>query len=273
MLNCENLQSNLPLYIDDVLSDDERASIETHLPTCPLCRQKLYEYSELRNDLRMVSRPVIPSDVLNSVRNALANELNRPTITTGTEIEPTFKEKLGHWIMPYSVGTVAASILTFVMLSALITTRDVTGDLIARNQNPEDSSVLLANSTPERIPEDIMLPPDYQQLAVYPPRVNPTGALVALTNSIVRGKMSDEEVVVVADVFNNGAAQINEVVEPPSDDRAMYELQKAFRTNPEEMPFLPANYNRNSQSTPVVIKLQRVDVVYLKPEPKKKNRK
>ena len=40
---------------------------------------------------------------------------------------------------------------------------------------------------------------------------------IALTKSFVRGEMKDEEVVVVADVFGNGLAQIAEVIEPPKD--------------------------------------------------------
>ncbi len=274
-MNCENLQLNLPLYIDDVLSNDERASIEFHLPSCPLCRQKLSEYKELKNDLRMVARPVIPATLLKSVRSAVANQLDQPTIYTGTEIEPTFTEKLAHWFVPYSVGTVVASVFTFVLLSVLLTTKDVTNDIIAQNQTPKDSSILLANSTPDKALKKLSLPPEYEQISVdgHIPRVNPAGALVALTKSIVRGKMSEEEVVIVANVFSNGAAQINEIVEPPSDDRALLELQKAFKTNPERSPFLPVKLEQNSQSMPVIIKLQQVNVVYVNPKTNNKQRK
>lgn len=262
-MNCENLQSNLPLYIDDVLSEGERVSIEKHLPTCPLCRQKLSEYKNLRNELRMVSRPAVPSELLSSVRSAVNAEINRPTITTGTEVEPTFTEKLAHWILPYSVGTVAASIFTFVMLTALITTKDTSRDILAQNQKPERSSVMVANTNPEKVREKLSLPPEYEQISVrgYPPEVNPAGALVALTKSIVRGKMSEEEVVVVADVFNDGLAQINEVIEPPTDDEAMNELQKAFKTDPEKAPFLPAKTKLRTNSVRVILKINRVDVV------------
>lgn len=261
MTNCENLQSDLPLYMDDVLSGAERASIEAHLPTCPLCRQRLSEYKDLRNELRSVPRPFVPADLLQNVRRAVTNELERPVLRTGTEAEPTFREKAAHWLLPYSVGTVTASVFAFFLLGMLVSTKDLTGEILARSQAPERTTIRLAEPTdrPERA--ESSNPPEFIAPEGYPPRVNPAGALVALTKSIVRGKMSDEEVVIVADVFGNGAARISEVVEPPSDKAAMSELQKAFRTDPEDAPFLPAGDVRGTRPIPVVIKLQQVDVV------------
>ena len=74
------------------------------------------------------------------------------------------------------------------------------------------------------------------------------------------GEMSDEEVVVVADVFGNGIANIAEVVDPPEDEAAMRELRRAFETNPEEAPFLPSRISEDSDAVRVVLKIQRVDV-------------
>ncbi len=68
------------------------------------------------------------------------------------------------------------------------------------------------------------------------PSVNPQGALIALTKSIMRGKMKDDEVVVVADVFGSGLAQIAEVVEPSKDINAVRELEKALKNNPDYAP-------------------------------------
>jgi hypothetical protein len=93
------------------------------------------------------------------------------------------------------------------------------------------------------------------------PSINPRGALVALTKSLVRGEMHDDEVTVVADVFSDGLAQIAEVVEPSRDRRAISELQKALESDPAFAPFVPANVDRRSD-TPirVVLKIQNVNV-------------
>ena len=267
-MNCKNLQFDLPLYLDDVLSEDERVSIEKHLPTCPLCRQKLSEYIELRNDLRMVSRPAIPANLLKSVRSAVANEINQPTIQIGTESQMSWSEKFSHWVLPYSVGTVAASIFTFVMMSFILTGDTNNREYLTVNGKLNQSSVLLAESSPERIRETITFPEEYENISItnYHPDVNPSGALMVLSNSIVRGNIKDEEVVIVADVFNNGLAKINEVVEPPSDDKVLNELQNAFQNNPENAPFLPSKDYKNDKSIRVILKIQRVDIVDLRPK-------
>jgi hypothetical protein len=92
------------------------------------------------------------------------------------------------------------------------------------------------------------------------PSVNPQGALVALTRSLVRGEMKDDEVVVVADVFGDGLAQIAEVVEPSHDRRAVDRLQKALEAGSDSAPFVSADMDRRSDPVRVVLKIQNVNV-------------
>jgi hypothetical protein len=92
------------------------------------------------------------------------------------------------------------------------------------------------------------------------PSINPRGALVALTKSLVRGEMRDDEVTVVADVFSNGLAQVAEVVEPSHDRRAIEELQKALQSDPSFAPFVPADVDKRSGTVRVVLKIQNVNV-------------
>jgi hypothetical protein len=166
-----------------------------------------------------------------------------------------------HWLMPYSIGTVAASIFTvaflFVLMSDLQTSVDV---LEARSH--ADTGVYLANANVDEMTDTIEIPGMYHgvRLADSPPEFNPAGALMALTKSIVRGEMKDEEVVVVADVFGNGLARIAEVVDPPENDEAMRELKKAFETEAGASPFLPAKLSGNGSPVRIVLKIQRVDV-------------
>lgn len=101
------------------------------------------------------------------------------------------------------------------------------------------------------------------------PSVNPQGALVALTRSLVRGEMKDEEVVVVADVFGNGLARIAEVVEPPADDRAIEQLEKALESDPVYAPFVPASFDGRSENMRVILKIQNVNVKTFLDAPKR----
>jgi hypothetical protein len=72
--------------------------------------------------------------------------------------------------------------------------------------------------------------------------------------------MRDDEVVVVADVFGNGLAQIAEVVEPSHDQRAVEQLQQALQSDPAFAPFVPATLDQRSNSIRVILKIQNVNV-------------
>jgi hypothetical protein len=259
---CEEIQFNLPLYADDILSAEERVLIEDHLPGCPVCRTELAEYRSLRNELRQISVSEVPAGLNQSIKSAIHDRLDqRPAITIAGARNSSVRDKVMHWLMPYSIGTVAASIFTigflFVLMSDLQSSVNV---LEVRSEG--DKPVLLANANVDEMRPDLQLPGTYNgvRIAVTPPEFNPAGALLALTKSIVRGDMKDEEVVVVADVFGNGLARIAEVVDPPENDEAMRELQRAFETEPGEAPFLPSKLDQNEERVRIVLKIQRVDV-------------
>ena len=265
-MNCENLQFDLSLYLDDSLSSGERASVDAHLPTCPLCRQKLSEYRELKNSLRMMSNPAMPSDLLASVRNAVSIELGRPTIQIGSAPEAGLWEKIEHWVMPYTIGTVAASVLVLLLFTTIFSSKNASDIVAFSSKEKSSNETLLANSNAKRVREELSLPPlgaEYAKISIDgdAPKVNPTGALFALTKSIVRGKMENEEVVLVADVFGDGLAKITEVIEPPRDKKAMTEIEKAFETDPEKAPFLPPKMQKDKDTVRVVLKIQFVEVV------------
>ena len=220
-MNCDNLQFNLSIYLDNILTDEERAALDEHLARCPLCRQKLSDFQALRRDLRMMPRPVLSNDLLNSVRTRVAQELNTQAIK-----EPGFSEKFNAWsrrfLMPYTVGTAASLMFGFLLLWALMTAN--TGirreDESAAYAKPESSSILLAQATPNIFDEELT-PIEFANsrlsVSAESPSINPQGALVALTKSFMRGEMKDEEVVVVADVFGNGPVEQIDALRQVSD--------------------------------------------------------
>jgi hypothetical protein len=265
-MKCEDLQLNLPIYIDDVLTDEERQTVEAHLSACPVCRYKLADFQELRNNLRFLARPEMSPKALDSVKIAVAAEMQK----TSTESRTKAKNDLREWaqmrLMPFGVGVFTSLILGFTLLWSLLspTVQINRGDDTAQADSAK-SPILLANANSKGGSGNFELSPvEYAQtrLAVSgeSPSVNPKGALVALTKSLVRGNMKDEEVVVVADVFGDGLAQIAEVVEPSHNRKAVYELERALKTDATYAPFVPANLDRRSDSVRVVFKLQSVDV-------------
>jgi predicted anti-sigma-YlaC factor YlaD len=275
-MSCKHLQEAIALYADDALAENVRADLDVHLAACPVCRARLAQFQALQNDFRAMAaraaRPALPTDLLNSVRNAVAVELKTPAREKQSYIySEGFRRWLQFQFMPYAVGTVASLFLTISLLLTLLSTRDAVNEAgfaaaVTSTSGAASSSVLLAaNNNPLMNGESLITPAEYAALrlpvANESPSVNPTGALVALTKSIVRGKMHDEEVVVVADVFGNGLARISEVVEAPRNQRDLQALEKALQQDPNDPAFLPAVYDKRSDVVRVVLKIQHVDVV------------
>jgi hypothetical protein len=261
-MKCESLQLNLPLYTDTELIGEERAVLDEHLAKCTGCKQKLEEFKSLRNSLRALERPSIPLGVSNSVRQAVASAAHRneSLFSRGARVW------LNRWLVPSGVGAFA-SVLGGMMFIWLLAFGTVGGPSfgLARRTGP---TMLLANSDSRNL-----TPSEYAQtrlsIAGESPSVNPNGALIALTKSLVRGEMKDDEVVVVAEVFGNGLARISEVVEPSHDHRAVAELEQALKSDPAYAPFVPADFDKRSDSIRVILKIQSVDVqTHLKPQKK-----
>lgn len=272
-MKCENLQFNLSVYLDDCLNDGERAMVDRHLAECPLCRQKMADFQALRNNLRALPRTAIPEDLLTLTRRRVTQTIEAAPRQPFFIFPLITAEWLQMRLMPYSVGAALSLIGGFALLWALLSAAYVPRDNteLAKYQPPTKSAILLANPEPNVSSGDFDLNPvDYSasRLSVSgdSPSLNPQGALVALTKSIVRGKMKDDEVVVVADVFSNGLATIAEVVEPSSDRRAVRELEKALKDDPNYAPFVPASFDRRSETVRVILKINRVDIqTHIKP--------
>ena len=264
-MKCENLQLNLSVYLDDILTIEERATVDEHLARCPLCRQKLADFQALRLDLRVLARPELPNELLVAVRSRVAQEVKSTQKSIFTE---GFREWLQMRLMPYSVGTALSLLLGVTLLWTLLSAAHSTEQSIELAKYPpiKQSTIMLTNSNSAMKTNDFELSAaDFAaaRLSVSgdSPSVNPQGALVALTKSFVRGKMKDDEVIVVADVFGDGLAQISEVIEPSRDRQAVRELQEALKTNPDYAPpFVPANLDGRSDTVRVVLRIQRVDV-------------
>ncbi len=271
-MNCKNLQENLALYIDESLDVRSYAVLDEHLSNCSVCQNKLAEYQFLQNNLRNLSRPQIPNDLAFSVQSAVVAQINKSQSSKLFNLSDDWKEFLQFRVMPYSVGTVAALIFSFSLLFFLLSA-----------QNGLEKSLETAKNNAQLAPSKVMLTPtetaDYKEIeepvitqkeyasarfsvSGESPSINPSGALAALTKSMMRGgKMNEDEVVVVADVFSNGLATISSVVEAPNNQANMKELEKALSSNPEDAPFVPSRLDKRPDYVQVVLKIQRVDVV------------
>jgi hypothetical protein len=260
-MKCSNIQLDLALYSDGHTRQTD--PVKSHLSECPLCRQRFDEMRQMRTDLRRLSAPEIPSSLRASLKSNI-NTAIRKDKHVRLPFAPDFRDWLQMQLMPYGVGVLASLVIGVTMLAMLFSEKaPLTGDstastgrttvLLASNSNPfsDDASSDISPS---------MFAGSRLGFGQESPSVNPHGALIALTRSLIRGGMKDDEVVVVADVFGNGLAQIAEVVEPSRDRRAVAELEKALSSDPAYSPFVPANIEERPETVRVVLKFQNVDV-------------
>jgi len=259
-MKCSDLQFNLSLYADGLTSQTESDAVAQHLGSCPLCRAAHSDIMEIRSGLRSLERPVMSAAAVASLKRNVRSQ----STDSWFDFSSDFREWFARRLMPFGVG-VSASLLVGVTFLSMMYSGMLAPDRASTAMGGRGSIMLAANSNPYRdmLPLEIS-PGEYAQarmnFASESPSINPKGALIALTKSLVRGGMEDGEVVVVADVFSNGLAQIAEVVEPSSNRRAVSELQKALESDPAYAAFVPANLESRPDSVRVVLKFQSVDV-------------
>ena len=264
-MKCETLQFNLSLVSDDELNADERVELKSHLVKCPVCRSKHADFLTLKNDLRILSRPQMPADLMNSVRNAVRKESKQLQRKPNSIFSENTWEWLQFRVMPYSVGTVCATILTISFLYTLIVTQNGAHNINDQLAANNSKGVILLSPDQTTPPDQIVWTKEsYAALRVpvsmESPSLNPKGALIALTKSIVRGNMKDEEITVVADVFSTGLAQIAQIVEAPHNNDSMSKIENALQNEANDTPFVPANLDKRSNDMRVVFKIIWVDI-------------
>ena len=258
MTKCEELQFDLPLYFDGSLTAEERMAVDAHLPECPLCRQRLSEFESISSSLKAVPRFAAPEALVDTIRASVAAEVETVSATPVFRLIDRRRNWTDIWLMPSTVGAALSVVIGFTLLSFILSAPPVPlAERMPRSTN--DTPLFLASG--EQL---ILNPNDYANsrlsVAGESPSINPRGALVALTKSLVRGEMRDDEVTVVADVFSDGVAQIAEVVEPSHDKHAVEELERALGSDPSFAPFVPANLDQRSDRMRVILKIQSVNV-------------
>ena len=252
-MNCHETTRSLSQYVDDELSSALRGGVETHLDACPICRAELGALRNLRSSLRQISRPVAPASLVPAINDALMIE----AAARRQSPSPTFRDQLVGWLeprlMPYSVGSLASVILFTAMLFGLRPHFEALHEAARQNQ----STFVVYNLYQPVTPEDYSA--RRAPFAEQSPSLNPDGALATLTGNYARPRIGQEgdDMVVVADVFSNGAASLADVVQAPRDRRMLADFEIALRQN---AAFVPASLDRRPDTMRVVFTVQKVDV-------------
>ena len=252
---CEETTKLLSQYIDDVLSTPARSAVDAHLDRCPVCRADAAELRSLRRSLRNLSRPPVPVDLVSTINAALfieaAAQRQSPT--------PTFWQQLKAWIeprlMPYSVGSLASVVLFISMFAGL------RPHFVALQEAARQNDVALHVYDLNRPVAPEVFSASRAPFSGQSPSLNPDGALAVLTSSYSQPQPDvypyADDMIVVADVFSNGAASLADVVQAPRNRRMLADFEVALR---ETTAFVPASLDRRPNTMRVVFTVQKVDV-------------
>ena len=259
-MKCKDLQFILPLYSDNVLSEAEQNSAELHIDSCPVCRQKLADFQEIRNNFRAVSRPQFPAAAAHALRRqiAAAAEVRNPMF------QPVADRRrwVDVWLMPFAVGSLSSLILGFTLLWVIVS-HEVQPTSAASSDRAASNTTLLFPASSLPLTSDLS-PFEYASsradFSRESPSINPNGSLIELTRDLAAEIEENDEVTVIADVYGNGSAMITEVVEPSSEHQAVAQLQKALGSNASAAAFVPASFDKRSEPMRVVLKIQNVSV-------------
>jgi hypothetical protein len=271
-MNCSDISNEIALYDDGRLETGAADQVAAHLKSCPLCREALHANRRIRRSLAQLGEPAIPSSLVASLKSQ-ANIFAKPAMFSYPALST-------RWLGSFRLASVALAILVSVSASlgllALLSSPRADGQLLAADRRSGRTTIMLAANDSDRLRDGSLFvsPADFarKRLAVASesPSINPQGALVAVTQSLVRGEMKDDEMVVVARVFGSGLAEITDVVEPPNDARAISELQRALASPSDEPAFVPASLDQRSDEVKVVLKLQSVKVE-TRPAPRRRS--
>ena len=263
-MSCEDIQESLSLYCDDGLAPDARASCYQHLEVCPVCRARLAELRSIRQSLAMLPRPSVPADLVPAINHALNAEAAARDVRSHVTFGDVISELLWPRVTRYAFSSVASLLLFASVFLAL------RPQLIALNEAVRafDVAMTTSESIDPSARYDInrpISPESYSALRApfnaESPSLNPSGALASLGRSAVntpngrRGNADD--MMVVADVFSNGAASLADVMRAPRDRRMLEDFQKALR---QDAAFVPAELDRRPGTMRVVYSVHRVDV-------------
>jgi hypothetical protein len=259
-MSCEEIKQSLFLYVDDVLTLPARVAVDEHLDTCPVCRDEVIELRALTRGLSMLARPAIPHDLAYSITNALMIEAEARRQNPKVSLVDRLARFLEPRLMPYSIGSFASVILFIAMFAAL------RPHFVALHEAAAQSSAVYM--IPANVGYDLTKPVTSEDFAAsrapfaeQSPSLNPKGALATLTRSYTQPRSNEyqdgDDMIVVADVFSNGAASLADVVHAPRNRQMLSDFQTALR---RDAAFVPASMDRRPDTMRVVFAVQKVDV-------------
>ncbi len=259
-MKCRDIRNELEHYADGELSTETVDAVELHLDSCPVCRSEAAAIREFRNEMNSLSRTRLSANAFSDLRSVVAAQFATAYGYPSFRLVDGGTDWTKRWMMPTAVGTFATFIFAILLLNLILIPSDVPSIAFESELNANTGDPLLLASFGQS-GNDLLITPqqfassraDFSQES---PSLNPAGSLV----DVARSESRDDEVVVVADVYGNGSAEITNVVESPRDRKMLDRLVAALRTDRTATPFVPATMDNRDNIVRVVLKFQNVNV-------------
>jgi Putative zinc-finger len=270
-MNCDAIEHLLSLYVDDGLTSDERAVCYEHLEVCPVCRARVDELRNVRSGLAMLVKPVVPPDLVPAINMALATKAAEVRAHRNATTVDLINDWALKWLQPRPMRYAFSSLASIVIFTAVFAA--LRPHMIALHEASvalEQVQITTVGGDDPLVADDYDItkpisPESYAALRTpyntESPSLNPAGALAMLNweprelNN--RGGHRQDDMVIVADVFTNGAASLANVVQAPRDRRMLEDVANALR---QDAAFVPASLDRRPDTMRVIFSVQRVDV-------------
>jgi Putative zinc-finger len=260
---CDEIRELLPLYCDDGLANDERTRCDSHMEVCPVCRSQVAQLRALRLRLATMKTPAMPADMVSTIQHAVRAEAVVQRAQRRAPKSEIFVDYISIWLQPRAMRYAFSSVMSILLFSLVFLA--LRPHMIALHEaaGALNEFAVASNEPGSYNIYEPITPSNYAALRkpynTESPSLNPEGGIATL--NLVNGDFpagkSRDEMVVVADVFSNGAASLTDVMHAPRDRRMLDDFQAALRNN---AAFVPASIDRRPETMRVVFSIQRVEV-------------
>jgi putative zinc finger protein len=260
-MNCDEIQESLSLYCDDGLSEDERARCDRHLELCPVCRAEVAELRSLRLRLASMQQPAVPVNLISTIQNGVRAEVIVQRARRRAPKSEIFVDYISVWLQPFAMRYAFSSVMSLLLFGSVFMA--LRPHMIALHEAAGAFAEFTSRGTVGYNINEPITPTNYAALRspynAVSPSLNPNGGLATLNLDLshFHSRESNDDMVVIADVFSNGTASVADVMHAPRDRRMLDEFQAAIRNN---AAFVPASLDRRPETMRVVFSVQRVEV-------------
>jgi hypothetical protein len=264
-MSCDAIQYSLSLYVDDGLTSTERDACYQHLEVCPVCRAHADQLRSVRSGLEMLSKPAPPAELVPAINAALATKAAELRARRNDTTIDRVNDWALKWLQPRPMRYAFSSLASIIVFTAVFAA--LRPHMIALHEATIAFDRVQMTTVPDDLftGYDITKPISSESYAALrtpfnseSPSLNPGGALAMLSWEVHPSQSgSQDDMIIVADVFTNGSASIANVVQAPRDRRMLQEFENALR---QDAAFVPASLDRRPESMRVVFSVQRVEV-------------